>query len=338
MLILITFTFGAVASAAVAVEYWRWLQRRSGIEPEEQARGHGGERRLSLVTESLAAVGAILVLAGTGVTIAQRWLLVTDWGRFGILASVAIGFLIAGFAVRWMTGSATAALTELMWCLSAGCVAAAAAIAAAAIYSQTARVTIVIAGAALALYAAVLWLLCRREVLMVTAFAGLIGAMCCVVLEVATDAAPWLAAALGLWLLGTAWVFLGWRYPEPLGTSLPVGAVLALAGPALVVRDNGWVYVIAIATAAAVMAASVPLRNVVLTAFGSCALFSYITAAVLRYTGQSLGVSESLVVIGLVLIALAIATVRVGRATRPHPPRPHHPDAGHADGRKIRAA
>src|SRR5215510_3997555 len=49
---------------------------------------------------------------------------------------------------------------------------------------------------------------------------------------------------------------------------------------------------------------------------GSCALFCYITAVVLRYADRSLGVPASLVIIGLVLIGLAVVTVRLGRATQ----------------------
>ena len=169
----------------------------------------------------------------------------------------------------------------------------------------------------LALDAGALWLVCRREALMVVAFAGLVGAFCGVIGVVATDTAPWLATALGLWLLGSAWAILGWLYPEPLGASMLVGATLALIAPALAVHDAGWVYVVGIATAGTAMAASVPLRNVVLAAFGSCAMFCYITAVVLRYANRSLGVSESLVIIGVVLIGLAIVTVGLRRATRP---------------------
>jgi hypothetical protein len=71
--------------------------------------------------------------------------------------------------------------------------------------------------------------------------------------------------------------------------------------------------VIGVATAAAVMAAGLPLQNVVLLAFGSCALLGYIVAVVLRYADRSIGTPGSLVIIGLTLISLAIVTVRLGR-------------------------
>jgi hypothetical protein len=230
-----------------------------------------------------------------------------------MLVGVAVGFLIAGFLVRWFTASSAPPLTGLTWCASAGCVAGAAAIASAGVYRQPAAMTLLIASGMVAVYSSALWLVCRREMLMAVAFTGLLGALCGAIPVIAADATPWLAAGLGLWLLGLAWTALGWAYPEPLGTSLPVGAVLALLAPAVAIHEYGWVYVIGIVAAAAIMAASAPLRNVVLVAFGSCALFGYITAVVLEYADRSIGVPESLVVIGLVLIGLAIVTVRLGR-------------------------
>lgn len=314
MLMLITLLFVAAAAIAGAVEYWLWLQRRSATDPGEQNRDQRTERRVSLVVESLATVGAILVLAGSGISISQRWLLVTDWGRVGILTGVAIGFLITGFLVRWFTASTTQPLTELMWCASAGCVAGAAAIAAAGVYRQPAAMTLLIASGTAAIYSIALWLMCRREMLMVIAFTGLVGALCGAIPIAVADATLWLAAGLGLWLVGLAWTALGWLYPEPLGTSISVGAVLALIGPTIALHQTDWAYVVGIATAAAVMAVSVPLRNVVLVAFGSCALLGYIAAVVLTYADRWVGVPESLVIIGLVLIAIAIVTVRLGRA------------------------
>lgn len=323
MLMLIALLFVAVAAVAGAVEYWLWQQRRSATNPARQSRdprtGKPAERHVSMVTASLAVAGAILVLAGSGISISQRWLLVTDWERVGILAGVAIGFLIAGFLVRWFTGSATEPLTELMWFASTGCVTGAAAIAAAGVYRQPAAMTLLIASGTAAIYSIALWLMCRREMLMVAGFAGLVGTLCGAIPVVVADATPWLAVGLGLWLIGVAWTALAWLYPEPLGTSLCVGAALALIGPAIALHQTDWAYLVGIVSAAGVMAVSVPLRNVVLVAFGSCALLGNITAVVLNYADRWVGVPESLVVIGLVLIAIAIVTVRLGRASHQGP-------------------
>lgn len=319
MLMLISLLFVGAVAVTGAVEYLLWLQRRLATNRAEQDRGQRTERQVSWVTAALATAGAILVLAGSGISISQRWLLVTDWGRVGILAGVAIGFMIAGFLVRWLTASTTQPLTELMWCASAGCVAAAAAIATAGVYRQPVAMTLLIASGTTAIYSTALWLMCRREMLMVAALAGLVGTLCGAIPVAIADATPWLAAGLGIWLLGLAWTALGWLYPEPLGTSICVGAALALIGPAIAIHQTNWAYLVGMVTAAAVMAISVPLRNILLVAFGSCALLGYITAIVLEFADRWVGVPESLVIIGLVLIAIAIVTVRLGRASHQGP-------------------
>src|SRR6185437_16362447 len=96
-------------------------------------------------------------------------------------------------------------LTELMWCASVACATAAAAFAAVGIYREAAAVAVLVTGVVVAVYSALLWLLCRREILMAAAFTGLISALCAVIPVLAADAAPWLAVGLGLWLLGLAW-------------------------------------------------------------------------------------------------------------------------------------
>jgi hypothetical protein len=67
------------------------------------------------------------------------------------------------------------------------------------------------------------------------------------------------------------------RYVEPLWVTVPSGVILALIAPSLAAGEHGWVYVIGIATAAAAMAASVPLRNTPLLALGTLAMFGYVT-------------------------------------------------------------
>lgn len=121
--------------------------------------------------------------------------------------------------------------------------------------------------------------MCRREMLLVAMFAGLVGALCGAIPIVMADATAWLAVGLGRWLIGIAWTALGWLYTEPLGTSIAAGADLALVGSAIAVHQTDWAYLIGIVTAAAVIAVSVPLRNVVLAAFGSCAQLGYIGRA-----------------------------------------------------------
>jgi hypothetical protein len=152
-----------------------------------------------------------------------------------------------------------------------------------------------------------------------------------------------LAIALPLWVLGLAWAGLGWRrYAGPLWVTIPCGVILALIAPSFAAGHYGWMYVIGIATAAAAMAASVPLRNTPLLALGALTMFGYLTAVAARYLHQSLGAPSALAITGVLLIGLAVASARLMRAAHPSkssesgaeepshaalPPEPTDPDA-----------
>jgi hypothetical protein len=86
-----------------------------------------------------------------------------------------------------------------------------------------------------------------------------------------------------------------------------------------------WGYAIGIVTAAAAMAASIPLRNVPLLALGTLAMFGYVTSAAVRYLHQSLGVPAALAITGVLIIGLAVVSTRLMRAA--HPPKPGQPCA-----------
>ncbi|HET9896334.1 MAG TPA: hypothetical protein VFQ44_15520 [Streptosporangiaceae bacterium] len=277
--------------------------------------GPSGKRPVSLLVESLAYLGALFVLAGSAVATQQRWLHLTNLERVAVLAVAAAILLIAGFVVRWATSSGAERITETLWLASVACLAGAVAVATGGVYAQSADVTALAVSALVAIYSCALWFACRREVLIVTTFAGLVGGSCSGLAVGWSDATPWFTIALGLWLLGLAWVLVGWLYPEPLGTSVTAGASIALMAPAIVVHDASWAYLIGMATAAVIIAASLPMREVVMLAFGSCALFGYITAATLLFS-NTLGIADTLMVIGGTLIGLAALTVRLSRATR----------------------
>jgi hypothetical protein len=109
--------------------------------------------------------------------------------------------------------------------------------------------------------------------------------------------------------------------------TIPCGVILALIVPSFAVA-HGWRsvgFAIGIATAAAVMAASVPLRNVPLLALGALAMFGYVTSAAVRYLQQSLGYPAALAIAGVLIIGLAVVSARLGRAA--HPPEPGQPGA-----------
>jgi hypothetical protein len=130
-----------------------------------------------------------------------------------------------------------------------------------------------------------------------------------------------LAIVLSLWVFGLAWAGLGWRrYAGPVWVTVPCGVILALVAPGFAAGGHGWMYAIGIATAAAAMAASVPLRNTPLLALGALAMLVYLTSVAARYLHHSLGVPSALAITGVLITGLAVASARLTLAA--HPPKP----------------
>ncbi len=296
----------AVALAAGVAESRLGLARPVPAQP-------GQQRGISFLAESLAYVGTLLVLAGSAIVTQQRWLSLTSTERIMAVTGAALTLLLAGFVVRWVALSDSRRLTESVWLASAVLAAAATAMTGRGYHAS---VLVLAVSGQQAAYSFALWLHCRRELLAVAAFAGLIGALCSLIAIAAGGQAPWLAVALGIWLLGIAWTVLGVGYPQPLGTSVAAGAAVTLLAPAIAVHQYPWVYGIGILTAAVVMGASVPLQNIVMLVFGSCALFCYLAATVFRLADHALGLAQTLIVVGGFLICVAVATVWLAKLVR----------------------
>jgi hypothetical protein len=314
-----------VAVALIFGGFYYWARRRGLLAPGQAAGGKPGVRRISLLTEAVAYVGAILILAGGIAAISQRWHNITGWGRVGVLAGTAVLFFVVGIIVRRVHEPAIQRLVDVVWFLSVAGFAGAVGFAASDVYGNTAQVTALAVGVGITVYSAALWLGRRHALEDFALFTGLIVTICGTIVTI--DSSPSsLAFALPLWGFGLAWVWLGWRrYVEPLWVTVPSGVILALIAPSLAAGEHGWVYVIGIVTAAAAMAASVPLRNTPLLALGTLAMFGYVTSVVVRYFHQSLGVPGALAITGVLILALAAVTARLLRAT--HPPKPKQPGA-----------
>jgi hypothetical protein len=312
-----------------------WAQRQ-GLLATEPADEERSSRRISLLTEAVAYVGAILLLAGGIAAIGQRWTGVGDWGHVGVLAGAAAFFLLAGIIVRRVREPAIQRLVGVVWFLSVVSVGGAVGFITHDVYGNTGAVTVLAVGLAVTSYSAALWLVRRRALQNAALFAGLVITICGTIVTAAggNGSAPSLAFALALWGFGLAWAWLGWqRFVEPIWVTMPCGAILALFAPSLAVGEHGWVYAIGIATAAAAMAASVPLRNTPLLALGTLAMFGYVTSVVVQYFHRSLGIPAALAITGVLILGLAVVSARLMRAA--HPPKLNKPGADNPSDRDL---
>ncbi len=318
----------ALVAAAVFGGFYRWARRQGLL-----ATGPATEkRRIALVTEAVAYIGAILLLVGGVAAVGQRWSHFGAWGHVAVFAGTAAFFLLVGVALRRVREPAIQRLAGVVWFLSAAGVAGAAGYATHdVIYStadpNTGAVTVLGTGLAVTVYSAALWLARRRAPQDAALFAGLVIMICGIIATAAganaTDRVS-VAYALALWGFGLAWAGLGWRrYIEPMWVTVPLGALLALIAPAIAAGPYGWMYAIGIVTAATAMAVSVPLQNAVLLGLGTIAMFGYVTSVVVTYFHRSLGVPAALSITGVLIIGLAVVTARLMRAA--HPARPAGP-------------
>ena len=318
----------AIIVAVIFGGFYYWAQRQGLIADKQVAEGEQDARRISLLAEAAGYVGAILILAGAAAAIGQRWNGIGDWGRVGVLAGAAVFFLLVGMVARRIREPAIQRLAGVVWFLSVTSLAWAAGVAAHEVYGSTDAATILAVGLIAACYSAVLWLVWRRALQNVALFAGLVITICGIIDTAAggVESAPSLAFSAALWVFGLAWAWLGWRrYTEPMWVTIPSGVILVLIAPMPSLGDYGWMYAIGIATAAAVMAASIPLRNTPLLALGAVGMFGYVTSAALIYFHETLGAPAALVISGVLIISLAVVSARLMRAT--HTPKPRQPDA-----------
>jgi len=302
--------------------FYYWAQQRGLLAAGPAAEGEPGTRRISLLAEAAAYAGVILLLVGGVTAISQRWNDIGRAGQGGVLAAAAVFFFLVGIIVRQVREPAIQRLAGVAWFLSVVGVAGAVWLGLYRAPGQPDAVTAVAVGTAVTLYAAALWLIRRSALQNLALFAGLVitilGIAAVITAPAGTGPAPSpapapnlptpvLAIALPLWVLGLAWAGLGWRrYVGPLWVTVPSGVILALIAPSFAAGHYGWMYVIGTATAAAAMAASVPLRNTPLLALGALAMFGYLTAVAARYLHQSLGGPSALAITGVLIIGLAV--------------------------------
>jgi beta-lactamase regulating signal transducer with metallopeptidase domain len=149
-------------------------------------------------------------------------------------------------------------------------------------------------------------------------FTGITLAVGASIITIAGSAGPRLAIALGLWAMGAGWVMVGWQYPQPLWSTVPLAIAITLIAPGIAVWQHGWVYAIGIGTAGAAIVAAVSRRRTALLATGTLTLFSYVTSAVVRYFHASLGLPATLAACGVLLLAFAVVMARIRRSEQRH--------------------
>jgi hypothetical protein len=295
-----------------------WVRRsRPVARPGDDGRRTAAPKvagRISLLTEAIVYIGAILVLAGGIVAIRQQWHRFGDATQLAILASSAFVFLAIGAFARSSTEPALERLTSVTWAISVG--ACAGAIAVVDLMYETAPETAFLTIATITTaYAIALWAVHPRAVQHAVMFVGLLVSAASILTITIHDPEPW-TIALTLWGIGVAWAALGWtRRLEPWWMAVPLGLLVALIAPANMNVDPA-TYALGIGTAGAVMALSVVGRFSPGLGLGAVAMFGYLVGMITRYFGDTIGVPAALAVTGFLILILAAASARLLRYMR----------------------
>jgi hypothetical protein len=315
MVIMVVLLVAVIGFLCYGFYAWAHKQGLAGGEARQSEEGRAGH--VSLLTEAVSYVGVILVLAGGIAAIARRWGDISDWGHVGLFAGAALLFLLVGAVLFEARDPALQRVVDVVWFVSVAGVAGAAGFAVHDVYDKSGQLTALLVGICMAAYSAVLWLLRKHALQNIAVFISLVVTICGTITSITHGSAPWLAIMLALWAFGLTWVVVGWRrWVEPMWATVPLGILLSLVAPAFGLAEHGWVYTIAIATAVAVMAASVPLRNTPMLAMGTIALFGYVTSMVIRYFADSLGAPTALALTGALILALAAVGTRLLRVMK----------------------
>src|SRR4051794_3682831 len=108
-----------VAIGLIVGSFYYWARRQGLLAAGPAAGGEQGRPRVSLLTEAVAYVGAVLLLAGGIAAVGRRWDELGGWGRAGVLAGAGVLFLAAGILVRRASEPALQRLAGVMGFLSA---------------------------------------------------------------------------------------------------------------------------------------------------------------------------------------------------------------------------
>lgn len=279
--------------------------------------------RSSLVTEALGYVGGVLVVVAAVTITGRYWAVLGTGGRLAVAFGAAAVLLAAGAAVPAAPATAGARLRAVTWLASTITFAVGVALLVERPPGGDDGAAVLLTAAATAGYGGVLWWRTRavlQHVAFVAALAVAAGA--------AADLLPRGAepgVGLAIWGVGAAWLLLGWGAVVARRPAYVLGGLAVIVGSQVAAGTADWGTALALASAAALVAAGVLGRDLVVLGVGSVAMLVAVPVAMQRWFPDTLGAPLALLGAGLLLVAGAFVTARrrreqPGRAAPAAPP------------------
>ena len=287
------------------------------IEAFEAGEARATSRRVPLVTEALAYLGAALALGAGAAVLADRWADMHAITRASAVGIAALGLLLAGWLLRGSEEPAIARLTSVLWLLASGLAVWFNWVLALDVFETTDRMAGLVGGAVGLAVSASLYAY-RRSTLQQVAVA--------VTLACTTGFAFYDPAWNGVaWcVIGVAWFGLGVaRVLVPRRTALAIGSIGALVSALVLATDQHAAgLLLGSVVAVALVAASVRLRETPILAIGVVGMFLFLVQTVAYFFQDTLGAPIALLAAGAIVLVVALVLARRSRPTRSVPRSP----------------
>lgn len=287
---------------------------------EEEAAPRPAEARQprvpqSLVTEALGYLGAVLVAAAIALVLFQYWSEMSTAFRVGLAALAAALLLAGGAVVPDRLGATASRLRAVLWFAGTGIFAGTLGLVADDVFEwRTGEDVALFAAGTTALLAAGLWARHHHVLQHVALFVALAITAGAAAARLAggVETAPGLA----IWGLGLIWLALAWTGVVPQRrTAFLLGGIAALFGAQLTMVAD-WGFVLATATAAAVVVAAIVVSDLVLLAVGAVGTLLILPETVAHYFPGEFAAPIALLVVGAALVGVALVTRRGDRIHR----------------------
>jgi hypothetical protein len=293
-----------VEAGLITAEQAARIRAAEGLDPGPPPRRAGG----SLVAEGLGYAGGALVLVAAGLIAGRFWDVLGPAGRLALVAAAAALLVGVGAAAPAAATESGRRLRAVSWLLAVAAAAGALGLLADEIIGLPGEWTLLVAALGAAGLAAVLWARSptpAQHAGFVAAAVFAAGAAAALLPDGDED-----AVGVAVWGGGVVWLLLGWgAVVRGRATADVCGGVAAGVGALLTVGTTPG-SVLAVVTAAALVAAGVLARDLVLLGVGSVVTLVTVPVVMGRWFPDLLSAALALLAAGALLVLAGVRTAR----------------------------